>query len=215
VCRCYTSLSDLLNYIRSLEPACGECCSFGCICERVAPLLRELGLVQQQNREIQQIGAPIHPSDESTLPHTHPEPPPPATSPIGQEAADEFEGIPLDSLPPSMRRAVQANRLRIRAHPNEAARQALPAAEVSQPFVMGVTTESRWQSVKRSGLHQLDVWKKAVQVRLRKLTLTQLLLLAIFVVLVAILYLIWQRTSGYPAYFPYAHRSHHYRGVPM
>jgi hypothetical protein len=207
VCRGYTSLSDLLNYIRSLEPACGECCSFGCICGEVAPLFREL--VQQQNREIQQIGAPIHPSDESTLPHTHPEPPPPATSPIGQEAADEFEGIPLDSLPPSMRRAVFASRLRVQASIEETARRATTAVESPTPALELAMKDSIWQRAQKSGRRQADIWKRAAQSRFSKLTLTQILLIAILVVLVGILCVDWQRNSGPRPYFRSTPRSHH------
>ena len=52
VCGGNSSLSDLLSYIRSLEPECGECCSYGCTCERATPLFREL--MEQQNRETPQ-----------------------------------------------------------------------------------------------------------------------------------------------------------------
>ena len=221
------TLGDLLNHVRSIEPECGECNDYDCTCARVEEFIRqfELGLPSQDEdkeglyspseKEVVDCKAARQPKDVPQVALESVPPPPPATSPISQEAADESDKINLDALPPSMRRAIEASRLRVRASIEETARRTTMAVESPKPAIEISTKMCLWQRAKRSGLSQLDIWKRAAQSRFGEMTLTQILLVAILVVLVGILYVVWQRTSGYQPYFRSTPRSHHYRGVPM
>jgi hypothetical protein len=216
-----STLGDLLNYIRSIEPECGECNYYDCICVRAEEFIGqfELGLPSQDEdkeglcspseKKVVDCKAARQPKDvpQAALESA---PPPPATSPISQDAAAEFDRINLDALPPSMRRAMLASRLRIRASIEETDRRTTMAVESPKPAIEISTKKSLWQRAKRSGLSQLDIWKRTAQSWFGKLTLTQILLLAILVVLVAILYVVWQRSAGYQPYFRSTPRSHHY-----
>jgi hypothetical protein len=63
-------------------------------------------------------------------------------NPLGDDAAAEFDKINLDALPPSMRRAVEANRVRIQASAYEAARQAVPGVESPKDAIRRTTKDS-------------------------------------------------------------------------
>jgi hypothetical protein len=218
------TLGDLLNYIRSIEPECGECNYYDCICVRAEELIRQFepGLpLQDEGTEEVRISGEKEIVDDKAAKGSNDAPQiaiesvalsPPETPPLRNNASDEFDGLNIDELPPSIRRAVLAGRLRIQVSADEAARQTVAGVEAPKQAIERVTKESLWLRAKRSVISQVDIWKRAAQSRFGEMTMTQIILLAILVVLIAILYVVWQRTSGFPAYIP---RSHRYRGVPM
>jgi hypothetical protein len=135
------TLGDLLNYIRRIEPECGECNDYDCTCALAEEPLRQLdlelsskdedkeGLGIPSEKEIVDCKAARQPTEVPQAARESAPPPPPATSPISQEAADDFDGLNLNALPPSLRRAVMAGRLRKQASAGGAARDATPGIE--------------------------------------------------------------------------------------
>jgi hypothetical protein len=224
------TVGDLLNYIRYIEPECGGCNDYDCTCARVDGLQQHFELKPDsqvegtqwdriaRDREVFEDKASTGPKDVREAPiEGAPQRPcqnvedrdiiRPTLEPWSQNVA--ADGLNLDELPPSMRRAVMANRIRL------SAKLAAPSVEAPRRVIEHVMKDTLWLKVKKGGLGRLDIWKRATHTWFSKLTLTQILLIAILAVLVAVLLVVWQRTSGYPTYFRSAPRSHHYRWVPM
>jgi ddrB-like ParB superfamily domain len=63
-------------------------------------------------------------------------------NPLHDDANEEFEGIPLASLPPSMRRAIEANRTNIKAAAVDAAKLAVPGVESPRRAIERTTKDN-------------------------------------------------------------------------
>ncbi len=74
---------------------------------------------------------------------------------LHNDAHESFESLPLDTLPPSMRRAVEANRLRINAAAVDAAKLAVPGVETPRRAIERTTRDSVLNAKMMFAMHDL------------------------------------------------------------